>query len=75
MEVADNFQSEKRQYFVAYTYWKSNGNVGVGSRMVEMSRPVSDWDAILEMSNYILSHNPDMEKVSISFWRKFEDPE
>jgi hypothetical protein len=75
MEVANKSQGEKRQYFVSFNYWKLDGVFGVGSRMVEMSHPVSDWEAILEISDDILSHNPDMEKVSISNWRKFEDPE
>jgi hypothetical protein len=75
MEVKDKPQDEKRQYFVAFNFWKSDGAFGVGSRMVEISHPVSDWEAIQEMSDYILFRNPDMEKVAIFNWKKFEDPE
>jgi hypothetical protein len=75
MEVINKHQGERRKYFVAFNYRKLNGDFGLGSRAVEMSRPVSDWDAILEISDYILSCNPDMEKISISNWRKFEDSE
>ena len=64
----------KSKYFVAFD-WKANGIYGAGSMVIERESPVSGWDDISNMTDYILSCNPDMEKVVISNWRKFEAPE
>jgi hypothetical protein len=65
----------KSKYFVAFDYWKENNIYGRASTIVERELPVSDWDDILSITEGILFDNPDMEKISISNWRKFEDPE
>jgi hypothetical protein len=65
----------KCKYFVAFGYWKANDVFGIASTVVERELPVADWDDILSMMDDILSRNPDMERVAITNWRKFEDPE
>jgi hypothetical protein len=75
MEMSGESQERKRKYFVVFDYWKANDIHGVASRVIERDFPVSDWDDILSMMDYILFCNPDMEKVAISNWKKFEDPE
>jgi hypothetical protein len=73
--MRDKSQERKRKYFVAFDYWKAKDVHGVASTVIEREFPVSDWDDILSMMDCILSRNPDMEKVAISNWKKFEDPE
>jgi hypothetical protein len=75
MEMSDGSKGIKRKYFVAFDYWTISGIHGVASRAIEVALPISDWDDILSITNYILSCNPDMEKIVIFNWRKFEDPE
>jgi hypothetical protein len=65
----------KCKYFVAFGYWKSYDIFGIASTIVEREAPVADWDDILSITDVILSRNPDMEKVALINWRKFEDPE
>jgi hypothetical protein len=75
MEMSDESNDRKRKYFVAFDYWKADGIHGVASTILESVLPISDWDDILKMSDCIRTFNPDMEKVIILNWRKFEDPE
>jgi hypothetical protein len=75
MEISNESNGVKRKYFVAFTYWNADDTYGFASRAIEREFSVSDWDDILDISNYILSCNPDMKKIVISSWQKFEDPE
>jgi hypothetical protein len=74
MEMSSDSKGNKRQYFVAFVYWKRDSQ-GTACRVIERELPVSGWDDILSMTDDILSHNPDMENVVITNWRKFEDSE
>jgi hypothetical protein len=75
MEMSGKSEGVKRKYFVAFDYWKANGIYGTANIVIERELPISGWDDILSMTGYILSCNPNMEKVVISNWRKFELPE
>jgi hypothetical protein len=74
MEIGDDSNGIKRKYFVAFDYRKAN-DYGKANILVESKFPISGWDNILSITGYILSCNPDMEKIVISGWQKFEDPE
>jgi hypothetical protein len=71
--MSGKLQGAKRKYFVAFDYWKANDIHGVASRVVERESPISNWDDILSIKDYILSCNPDMKEIVISNWRKFEE--
>jgi hypothetical protein len=65
VEMSNELQGRKRKYFVVFDYWKASNIHGIASRVIERDTPVSDWEDILSMMEYILSCNPDMklEKV------------
>jgi hypothetical protein len=73
--MIDESQGRKRKYFVAFDYWKANDIHGLASTVIECNLPISGWDDILSITDCILSLNPDMERVVIVNWKKFEDPE
>lgn len=74
MEISGGDGDEMKPYFVSYFFWKEDGQ-GIACTQLNIKRPVSGWDNILEIISEIQRLNPEFTKVAILNWRRFEDPE
>jgi hypothetical protein len=57
-----------KNYFVGFTYWRKNGDIGIASTAVARDSPVSGWDDILEIMNTVCDKNPDFSNVVVNNW-------